>query len=690
MAEPRANFSLPCDSCSSPAILPALYMPPRKFTQRRGSLEHNRDMRPAKLLFLGIVLPLLSLAQPPGGGPGGGSAGDGIWRRNAYYGELLTFDSCVGHQPGNGQYHYHASPSCLRAQLGDNIQILRTGRTGATYAELASGWKHSPILGWALDGYPIYGPYAYSSPMDPASAIRRVESGFRLRTITTRTTLPDWALPNHNGVSQTLTSTQYGPPVSAEFPLGRYVEDFEWASGAGDLDQYNGRFAVTPEYPGGTYAYYVTIDANGAPAFPYIVAGQFYGTSGGGTTSSVPSTASDYFNAGTFSSGPSGAPFTSWSTKYSTQFARVVSGFDPSAGPSTTWPGANSVGANTNGSVTTPALADTQRIRYTDSTVYVTANGLAGYAMGPWFSADMTAGVFVNFPSASSTTFQLPRSPASASTKVSTGGGPQGLWVNGVTMYNFLDGASYTNSTGKDGMAGNTPALDAYIASAASLEQGPQAPGALVSAFPLYFSVLATSTASASSPTWPTTLGGSSVSVTDSAGTSATAQIFYASPNQLNFRMPAGLAPGAGTVKITAGDNVITSKINIQPTYPSLFMLNATALAAATLTRVHNGAVTTEQVYSVSNGAVVAQPISLNGDQVYLTLYGSGLGAATTATATVGGVPATVSYAGPQGTYQGLDQYNLLIPNSLAGMGKVDVVVTAAGKPSNPVNLTIQ
>jgi hypothetical protein len=72
------------------------------------------------------VLPFLLaassiLAQPLGGGPGGGSAGDGIWRRNAYYGELLTFDNCIGHQPGGGNYHYHANPLCLRAQLNDNL-----------------------------------------------------------------------------------------------------------------------------------------------------------------------------------------------------------------------------------------------------------------------------------------------------------------------------------------------------------------------------------------------------------------------------------------------------------------------------------------------------------------------------------------------------------------------------------------
>jgi uncharacterized protein (TIGR03437 family) len=128
----------------------------------------------------------------------------------------------------------------------------------------------------------------------------------------------------------------------------------------------------------------------------------------------------------------------------------------------------------------------------------------------------------------------------------------------------------------------------------------------------------------------------------------------------LNFLLPSKLATGAGVVTITAGGQTITSHINIQPVYPNLFMASPDGTAAGAITRA------------------------------YLTLYGSGLGSATSVTATVGGFPATVSYAGPQGTYPGLDQYNILIPDSLAGKGKVDVVVTADGKPSNPVNLVIQ
>jgi hypothetical protein len=59
--------------------------------------------------------------------------------------------------------------------------------------------------------------------------------------------------------------------------LGYYAEDYEYVKGLGDLDEHNGRFAVTPEYPNGTYAYYVTINADGSSAYPYTLGPTYYG-----------------------------------------------------------------------------------------------------------------------------------------------------------------------------------------------------------------------------------------------------------------------------------------------------------------------------------------------------------------------------------------------------------------------------
>jgi len=622
---------------------------------------------------------------PPSGGPGGGAggaSGDGIWDRNAAFGELETFDLCNGHQPQSGMYHHHINPVCLRAQLNDNVIAASSGRLGTQYTEKTSGWTHSPILGWSFDGYPVYGPYGYSDPTNAKSAVKRLQSSFQLRSITQRHTLPTWVLPYQPSVSQNLTSTQYGPDVSGKFPLGRYVQDYDYIAGLGDLDQYNGRFAVTPDFPNGTYAYFVTLAADGTPAFPYIFNVQYYGSAVSNTNVSVASDAVDYFNSGTLAQTASTDPrLASWYTAGSTQDARAITGFDPSAGSSTTWPVNVPSGVAVNGGNKTPALADAQRIRYDINAVYVNANNLPSYTIGPWFEATMTAGVFMNWASSSSQLVQISRSPSPAATKTSTGMGPVGMWVNGVAIFNLLDGGSYSNASGDDAGGGGVSARASH-GSSASLERGPLAAGSLVTAYPEFNATLATSTATAtvSSGAWPTTLGGATISVTDSTGAQLPAGLVYASPTQVNYQMPASAAAGAGKVTITSGGVAVTGTVNIAATYPGIFKANAAGLAAAQTTTV---------IGSTQIQGTASTPISLAAGPVYLILYGTGIGNASV-TATIGGANATVQYSGPQGTYPGLDQVNLLIPPSLAGKGQVTVALTAAGKPANPVYVVIQ
>jgi hypothetical protein len=124
--------------------------------------------------------------------------------------------------------------------------------------------RHSPIIGFALDGYPIYGPWAYT----PDGQLRRMRSSYQLRTITVRDRWPDGTL---------LAPGQAGPPVGADYPLGSFVEDYEYLANSGDLDRFNGRFAKTPEYPQGTYAYFLATDEAGNLAFPYLLAHEYYG-----------------------------------------------------------------------------------------------------------------------------------------------------------------------------------------------------------------------------------------------------------------------------------------------------------------------------------------------------------------------------------------------------------------------------
>ncbi len=265
-----------------------------------------------------------------------GAGGDGYWSRDALAVEVVTFDPGFAHQPGNnGQYHYHAEPKALRYQLGDNMRATYDAvRKLYTYSETdPSGTSvplhHSPLLGWAYDGYPIYGPYGYSNNLNSASPVVRMRTGFVLRNgqngtqdlrLTGRVTLPKWAAiaQGYTTAASTnpfpLTAAQYGPSTSyttsgpggiTTYSLGRYTGDYENLGDLGqtqgttfDLDQYNGRTCVTPEFPGGTYAYFVAIDANGNTAFPHMLGKEYYGTPNGGNATTVPGNATDLFHGG--------------------------------------------------------------------------------------------------------------------------------------------------------------------------------------------------------------------------------------------------------------------------------------------------------------------------------------------------------------------------------------------------------
>jgi hypothetical protein len=164
----------------------------------------------------------------------------GIWNRNAYFWEVSSFDSCYGHADVMGIYHHHVNPICLY------------NYTDST--------KHSPIIGYVIDGYPIYGPFGYTNANSNSSAIKRMVPSYPARNITTRTTLPDGTV---------LTTAQNGPPVNSAYPIGAYAEDYVYTAGYGDLDKCNGRWTQTPEYPDGTYAYFIATDSNNQPVYPF-------------------------------------------------------------------------------------------------------------------------------------------------------------------------------------------------------------------------------------------------------------------------------------------------------------------------------------------------------------------------------------------------------------------------------------
>lgn len=159
----------------------------------------------------------------------------GVWNRNAYFFEGISFDNCLGHPAQNGEYHHHVSPKCLYDSKDSS--------------------KHSPIIGYAWDGFPIYGAYAYSN-LDGTGKIKRMTSGYQLKNLVTRAN---------------------GPNPDQTYPLGCFMEDHEYIAGSGDLDERNGRYCITPDYPNGIYAYFVTIDQNQTPVFPYVMYNNYYG-----------------------------------------------------------------------------------------------------------------------------------------------------------------------------------------------------------------------------------------------------------------------------------------------------------------------------------------------------------------------------------------------------------------------------
>ena len=166
-------------------------------------------------------------------------------QRYANYGDVKDDDGFYGElkvaENGYPYVNYYASRK-LRDYLDDN------------------GTDHSPILGWAYDGHPIYGPYATKN-YDGSGPLKYMQSSY----------------VKISGISRS------DGPALTDYPAGFFIEDYEYQEGYGDLDEHNGRFAVTPEYPNGVYAYYITVSDNlvtnplspftnrREPIFPYIV-----------------------------------------------------------------------------------------------------------------------------------------------------------------------------------------------------------------------------------------------------------------------------------------------------------------------------------------------------------------------------------------------------------------------------------
>ena len=140
------------------------------------------------------------------------------WHYEALSGAVpLGIDANHAHVQPTGKYHYHGKPTGLMQKLGVNPR------------------QHSQLIGWAADGFPIYALYGYKNGQNAQGGIQKMTSSSRLKA----GKRPGGSLPSGN----------YD---------GTFVKDFEYIAGSGTLDECNGRMTVTPEFPKGTYAYFLT------------------------------------------------------------------------------------------------------------------------------------------------------------------------------------------------------------------------------------------------------------------------------------------------------------------------------------------------------------------------------------------------------------------------------------------------
>ncbi|MGH9842318.1 MAG: virginiamycin B lyase family protein [Blastocatellia bacterium] len=234
--------------------------------------------------------------------------------------------------------------------------------------------------------------------------------------------------------------------------------------------------------------------------------------------------------------------------------------------------------------------------------------------------------------------------------------------------------------------------------SAASFAQGSVAADSIVAAFGTR---LATATQAATTLPLPTELANTKVSVRDSAGTVRAAPLFFVSPAQVNYLMPAGTASGTASVTISSGDGrAATGTVQIAVVAPGLFAANADGrgVAAANVLRIKADDSQIYEspaaVFDAAQNRFVARAIDLGpeSDRVFLILFGGGFRfrmALSAVTVKIGGMDATVGFAGAQGELAGLDQVNVQLPRGLAGRGEVDVVLSVDGRTANTVTVKV-
>jgi uncharacterized protein (TIGR03437 family) len=196
-------------------------------------------------------------------------------------------------------------------------------------------------------------------------------------------------------------------------------------------------------------------------------------------------------------------------------------------------------------------------------------------------------------------------------------------------------------------------------------------------------------------------LGGASALIKDGAGVEIYAPLFFVSPDQINLLIPPDAAPGAASLKVMNGANVVAAgSAMITTVSPGLFSADSSGrgLAAALVLRIRpdNSQVYEPTVsFDPAQNRFVAVPIDLSNtaDQVFLILFGTGIrgrSAISAVSAKIGAENTEVVYAGDQFEFEGLDQVNLRLSPTLRGRGEVAVELMLDGRTANTVKVNVK
>ena len=212
---------------------------------------------------------------------------------------------------------------------------------------------------------------------------------------------------------------------------------------------------------------------------------------------------------------------------------------------------------------------------------------------------------------------------------------------------------------------------------------------------------LASGTVIAESTPLPTSLAGNTLTIIDHLGISRLSPLFFVSPNQVNFVVPEGTAPGPAVLRLTnAAGETSYGLLQIAKVAPGIFTADSSGrgLPAGVILRVKpNNDQTYEPLVRFDQGLnkIVAVPVDMSNamDQNILVLYGTGISRRmdlSTVSARIGDVTLPVIHAQAQGSFAGVDQVALQIPQQLAGSGDVDIIITIDGKPCNVIGINIK